>query len=401
MSTASSNLAQIALIKETVFGQVPVSGNPQLMRFTGESFKFTITTETSQEIRSDRQITDMIQTDAEAGGDLNYEFSFSTYDTLIASALANDWAGDVLTNGTQLDTYSIEQGFLDIGQYIVHRGMGVNTMSLDFSIGAIVTGSFGFMGANSERDTATQLPGTPVAQTSTPVMDAASGFADLTVSGVAYPCGISRISLTTTNNLRAQKALGKLGACSMALGTFDVTGEISVYFSDGIMYDRFIKNEDVSLSWRAFDGQGNEYQFSIPRLRFSDGTVNAGGMDQDVELTLPFQALLSPAGYTLQITRADGATLALPVNTALPVITGITEIGEVLTVTPGTWTGNPVPTLSYQWLRNGAIISGATGTTYTLQASDETATITVREVATNSKGTVPVVSAGVGPVTTP
>lgn len=399
MSTASSNLAQIALIKETVFGQVPVAGNPQLMRFTGESFKFSITTETSQEIRSDRQITDLIQTDAEAGGDLNYEFSFETYDDLIASALANDWSGNVLTNGTKLYTYSVEQGFLDIGQYIVHSGMGVNTMSLDFSIGSIVTGSFGFMGASSERDTTTQLPGTPVAQTSTPVMDAASGFADLMVNGVAYPCGISRINLTTTNNMRAQKALGKLGACSMALGTFNVTGEISVYFSDGLMYDRFIKNEDVALSWRAFDSLNNEYQFEIPRLRFSDGTVNAGGMDQDVELSLPFQALLAPAGYTLKITRAVGSTLAPPVNTLLPTITGVAQVGEVLTATPGTWTGSPTPTLSYQWLRDGAIIPGATGTTYTLQAADETAEITVREVATNSKGTVAVVSVEVGPVT--
>lgn len=399
MSTASSNLAQIALIKETVFGQVPVAGNPQLMRFTGESFKFSITTETSQEIRSDRQITDMIQTDAEAGGDLNYEFSFETYDDLIASALANDWSGNVLTNGTKLYTYSVEQGFLDIGQYIVHSGMGVNTMSLDFSIGSIVTGSFGFMGASSERDTTTHLPGVPVTQTSTPVMDAASGFADLMVNGVAYPCGISRISLTTTNNMRAQKALGKLGACSMALGTFNVTGEIAVYFSDGLMYDRFIKNEDVALSWRAFDSLNNEYQFEIPRLRFSDGTVNAGGMDQDVELSLPFQALLAPAGFTLKITRAVGSTLAPPVNTVLPTITGIAQVGEVLTATPGTWTGSPTPTFSYQWLRDGAIIAGATGTTYTLQAADETEEITVREVATNSKGTVAVVSAGVGPVT--
>ena len=399
MSTASSNLAQIALIKETVFGQVPVAGNPQLMRFTGESFKFSITTETSQEIRSDRQITDMIQTDAEAGGDLNYEFSFETYDDLIASALANDWSSNVLTNGTKLYTYSVEQGFLDIGQYIVHSGMGVNTMSLDFSIGSIVTGSFGFMGASSERDTTTQLPGVPVSQTSTPVMDAASGFADLMVNGVAYPCGISRINLTTTNNMRAQKALGKLGACSMALGTFNVTGEIAVYFSDGLMYDRFIKNEDVALSWRAFDSLNNEYQFEIPRLRFSDGTVNAGGMDQDVELSLPFQALLAPAGYTLKITRAVGSTLAPPVNTVLPTITGIAQVGEVLTATPGTWTGSPTPTFSYQWLRDGAIIAGATGTTYTLQVADETAEITVREVATNSKGTVAVVSAEVGPVT--
>lgn len=76
---------------------------------------------------------------------------------------------------------------------------------------------------------------------------------------------------------------------------------------------------------------------------------------------------------TLSLSVAD-----MPVNQSLPVFSGTPQIGQTLTVIPGTWTGSPV--LTYQWLRDGAAIPGATGLTYVLQAADDTALITVREI---------------------
>lgn len=90
---------------------------------------------------------------------------------------------------------------------------------------------------------------------------------------------------------------------------------------------------------------------------------------------------------------------AAPVNTALPVITGTPRVGQVLSGSTGTWTGTPTPTYARQWLRNGAVIEGATGATYTLVAADAGANITLRVTASNSVGSVPATSAAVGPVT--
>ena len=75
-----------------------------------------------------------------------------------------------------------------------------------------------------------------------------------------------------------------------------------------------------------------------------------------------------------------------PTNTALPAITGTPTVGQVLTASNGTWTGTPTPTYTRQWLRNGTVISGATGTTYTLVEADEGATIRVRVTGTNTLG---------------
>ena len=75
-----------------------------------------------------------------------------------------------------------------------------------------------------------------------------------------------------------------------------------------------------------------------------------------------------------------------PTNDVAPSIAGDTELGDVLTVTAGDWSGDPAPTLSYQWRRDGAAITGETGTTYTITLADSGADIDVVETATNSAG---------------
>ena len=48
---------------------------------------------------------------------------------------------------------------------------------------------------------------------------------------------------------------------------------------------------------------------------------------------------------------------------------------------PGSWTPSGTTTFTYQWLRNGAVITGATRSTYTATALDATRSITVRVTA--------------------
>ena len=81
--------------------------------------------------------------------------------------------------------------------------------------------------------------------------------------------------------------------------------------------------------------------------------------------------------------------LAAPVNTSPPVIDSITVwvAGDTISFTGNTWDGNPVPTLTYQWLRNGSNITGETNTTYLLDVVDSGQLISVKCTATNSQGT--------------
>lgn len=89
---------------------------------------------------------------------------------------------------------------------------------------------------------------------------------------------------------------------------------------------------------------------------------------------------------------------ASPVNSVLPAISGTTTAGQTLSVTNGTWLGYPASySYAYQWKEDGANISGATSSTYALQAAQAGKTITCTVTATNSTGSTAATSAGVGP----
>ena len=87
-----------------------------------------------------------------------------------------------------------------------------------------------------------------------------------------------------------------------------------------------------------------------------------------------------------------------PVNTVAPVVSGTPEVGETLSCTEGTWTGEGTITYAYQWRRNGVNISGATSSTYELVEADEDAMISCRVTATDDEGSRSRVSNAVGPV---
>ena len=92
--------------------------------------------------------------------------------------------------------------------------------------------------------------------------------------------------------------------------------------------------------------------------------------------------------------------LSAPTNTAAPTISGDTQEGSTLTGSAGTWTGNPTPTLTYQWLRNSLPISGATSlASYTTTASDVGSAISLRETGTNAVGSANQTSNSLGPIT--
>lgn len=82
----------------------PIPGGPfnlNQLRFTGTpNLAFTPNTIVSNEIRPDRQISDLILVGAEAGGDTGYELSYQAFDDLITGALFNVYTETVRKVGT-------------------------------------------------------------------------------------------------------------------------------------------------------------------------------------------------------------------------------------------------------------------------------------------------------------
>ena len=65
------------------------------IRFTGESLSYNIENIVSNEIRTDRQVTDLIQTGSENAGGFEFELSYSAFDDFMEGALWDDWTSDL------------------------------------------------------------------------------------------------------------------------------------------------------------------------------------------------------------------------------------------------------------------------------------------------------------------
>lgn len=395
---ASTSRAQLRYIEESVFGTTPGVGPHYRLRMTGESLSYALDTEKSKEIRSDRQISDLILTGAQVNGGVNFELSYNEFDDLIEAALQGTWAvygtagvgstfeadfttttitaavaptganafttlaqgqwfklnapsdpndgkffkvhettaptstvitvsdltpltagTDVancslatsrLVNGTTQRSFTLEREHSDIDKFFAFRGATVSKMSLSLASKQIVTGSFDFLGKDQPAvGSDTTLPGADTASQTYGVMNAVSNVG-MIVEGDAELTGtfIKSMTLSLDNKLRVQDAIGVLGAAGIGSGTSDITGSLEVYLADGTLYDKFVANSLTALSFRVVDNAGNGYVFDFPAVKYSDAKVNAGAIDQDAMLSLPFQAIMDATSQqTVRIYRVGVA----------------------------------------------------------------------------------------------
>ncbi len=104
--------------------------------------------------------------------------------------------------------------------------------------------------------------------------------------------------------------------------------------------------------------------------------------------------------FGLLFTAISVAAQTCPVNTSPPSISGTPQVGQSLSVSPGTWTNSPI-TLFHQWFRNTnppTAIPGETSTTHIASSSDVGFTLSVEEVASNSTGAAQVMSGATAPI---
>lgn len=88
-----------------------------------------------------------------------------------------------------------------------------------------------------------------------------------------------------------------------------------------------------------------------------------------------------------------------PVNESSPFIDDTTPtVGQTISAYVGSWTGTEPIIYSYQWKNNGSNISGATSSSYAVQASDEGDTLSVQVTASNDIGSTSATSASTSAV---
>ena len=305
MAIADTSQTQIAFTEEDTFlAGTPATPAWQKTRMTGESLNYSIENTTSDEIRPDADVADLIQTNANVGGDVNFELTFGATDTdiLLEHALRGSFSTNTLKGGIERKSLSIEKLF-ETGssdQYFRFFGCVVNALNLNVQAGSILTGSFGLMGLSGTTGQAALSGATYVDANSNDVMTAVD-VASITVGGVTGDLFYTDLSVSLTNNCRYQQAVGSLAAIGIGYGRREITGTLNAYFEDQDLYEEFIAGNASSLTFQCTDGT-NTYTVTLPKIKYSSGQVVAGGNNADVMAEMQLQALFdATSGCAIQI----------------------------------------------------------------------------------------------------
>lgn len=292
------------------YGVQVACGTPQTalteLRFTSESLGITANSTQSEEIRPNRNVSDLIRTETSVGGDVNLEFSYATYNDfmqgLLQSATPLDGAGTVIKNGVAKRYFTIEKNTPNaagVNFYTQFTDMQVAGFTLNIAQGAIVNGNFSFLGSETPAESAISLDSTGYTAANTfPVYNSLANVSAVIIDGAAAG-SVESVNFTVTNNLREQRAIGYIAPAGVAAGQFVVTGSVSIYFASNALFNKFLADQSFTLSVTLDDEtgttNGNQVTITLPKCKFNNITKNITGNNQDVLLSGDFQAILDGA----------------------------------------------------------------------------------------------------------
>jgi len=123
MSKATSNRTGLHYVSESTIGTIPTSPALIELRYTGEGLNFDIDKAVSEEIRSDRQTTDLVNVSQTSGGNIDIELSFDEYDPFFEAGLFGDFTTTIgIAAATTISTDA--DGILDSGSGLGNAVVG-------------------------------------------------------------------------------------------------------------------------------------------------------------------------------------------------------------------------------------------------------------------------------------
>lgn len=312
MPGADSSRTRLIYRPETVFGEAPpANAATTRVRLKSADIDHKNQTVISEEIRSDRQRSDLALVGFNADGTVSVECSYGNSDDWFQAALGGTWTANVLRNGTVNRSFNLEKGFLDVGKYQSFRGQVINTMDINIVAKQIVTLNFGFMGSRGIA-ASTTIAGTtpPTEPNGNPPMKAGPDIFLLDSGGANIELGdaqTTEVRLNVNNNVRYRDLATQYETDDVGRGVQEITGNMNVYFKDTIILAGFEADALFSLQYGFQDPVDNtkSYRITLPKCKIVGAPVPITGNDADVMMAVSFRALLdSGVGYTINFERA-------------------------------------------------------------------------------------------------
>ena len=305
ITTARGSRLSVIYAMEDCWSSLPTTPVPYNLRVTGFGVQLSKDSFQSEELRSDRQVSDLRHGMFSVAGDIPVELSAGAFDDLISSAMFNVWGtDDVIKIGTEMQSFRLQRGFTDVGQYHWFPGCVVNSWSMSVAPNAIVTSTFNIIGETMETGTSANLVGASDKASNAP-FDSFSGFIREGGTGTANEIAVvTGLDLNLNNNIEALQVIGMNKAAGLADGRAIIDGTLTAFFVDSVMLNKFLNETESVLNFQLQDDVGNTLEFLLPRIKYSGGDISVDS-EAPVTVSMPFQALYDTAtGTTMQLTRS-------------------------------------------------------------------------------------------------
>lgn len=176
-------------------------------------------------------------------------------------------------------------------EYLV--GAVANEMAVNLSSADKVTTDLSFVAVDNEQRTSIEgvKPGDRPSLVESDAFNTSSDFSriklslvDDTDSAVTPLFAFAQeMTLTVSNGVEPNKALGVLGAFDTSAGTFAVSGSITAYFASIEAVQAVRNNADITLDIHMVKANAG-ITFDVPLISLGDGRAN---VEQDTAITLP------------------------------------------------------------------------------------------------------------------
>jgi len=290
-------------------GTTPVTA-PTLLRTTGGGMSVAASSVESEEVQL-VEVPDVIRTNVEGTGTINFEYSYGGIHPLLEGLFASTWTTNVLRVGSTLRTFTIEDQFTDISRFLTARGCIIESISITLQQGSKITGTITYRALTPPTAfaTATVFGAAPTAAPTNPIMSPVGSVQLIQEAGSLNlgPAGIGTLGMTI-NMTRQGIAMPQVGTTALAgldQGTFVCTGTLSLYVPIGAtaIIDKYLSDTATQLALTLGGASTLRDAYLFSNVKFTEGGIGEMSRNSPANLNLSWQALASSPNTTVQITR--------------------------------------------------------------------------------------------------
>lgn len=184
----------------------------------------------------------------------------------------------------------LERAFSDVSQYQKYNGVVPDQLELSVEPEAIIGGQVTLLGMSPDAMSSSSV--SPIAVVAAPTNSPFAAFDGQIFEGETAIAVATALTLTTQKNRSLNPVIGSKNSPDVFDGTLRATGNLTAYFEDATLFNKFINETESSLWLRLDDPNSASHFLSLvfPRIKYTGGDMDPP-QQGPVPLEMPYMAL--------------------------------------------------------------------------------------------------------------